>query len=162
MAVDGADLFVTNWFNNSVTELNASTGVLVRVISGSAYRFNFPSAIVVSGTDLFVANDLDNEGNTYPNSPPELDVSTGTVEKVISAPAYGLDEPVALLLDGAPARSERVRRFADKFNASTDAVVRVVSGPLYRFAGPCALVLRGSNLFVLNGAGGSVTEVQSW
>ena len=42
LAVSGSDLFVANYYGNSVTELNASTGALVRVISASSYRFNHP------------------------------------------------------------------------------------------------------------------------
>lgn len=34
-ALRGADLFVANWNGSSVTELDASTGALVRVISGA-------------------------------------------------------------------------------------------------------------------------------
>ena len=63
MALDGPDLFVANSGTDntdndvgSVTELDASTGALVRVISGSAYQFNDPSAMVLDGRDLFVAN----------------------------------------------------------------------------------------------------------
>ena len=52
MAVDG-DLFVANGGTDndvgSVTELDGSTGALVRVISGSAYQFNDPSAMVLDG-----------------------------------------------------------------------------------------------------------------
>jgi hypothetical protein len=39
-----------------VTELATATGALVRVLSGPAYQFNQPTAIVVSGADVFVAN----------------------------------------------------------------------------------------------------------
>jgi hypothetical protein len=56
MAVSGHDLFVANGAGNSLTELDASTGALVRVISASSYRFNGPVAMAVSGHDLFVAN----------------------------------------------------------------------------------------------------------
>jgi hypothetical protein len=40
----------------SLTELNALTGALVGVVSGPAYGFNGPDAIVLDGDDLFVAN----------------------------------------------------------------------------------------------------------
>jgi hypothetical protein len=56
LAVSGSDLFVANADGNSVTELNASTGARVRVISAAAYGFNGPDALAVSGSDLFVAN----------------------------------------------------------------------------------------------------------
>ena len=36
MAVAGGDLFVANYNGGSVTEVNASTGALVKVVSGPA------------------------------------------------------------------------------------------------------------------------------
>jgi hypothetical protein len=42
--------------SGSVTEIEASTGALVRVLSGSEYQFDYPDAMAVAGTDLFVAN----------------------------------------------------------------------------------------------------------
>ena len=36
LAIDGDDLFVANVYGESVTELNVSTGALVRVVTGSA------------------------------------------------------------------------------------------------------------------------------
>ena len=56
LTVAGDDLFVANNFGNSVTELDISTGALVRVVSGPAYRFNDPDALAVTSGDLFVAN----------------------------------------------------------------------------------------------------------
>ena len=56
LAVSNGDLFVANGAGSSLTELNASTGALVRVVSGPAYEFSVPDAMAVSGHDLFVAN----------------------------------------------------------------------------------------------------------
>ena len=39
-----------------MTELSASTGALVQVISGSSYGFDDPVAISSDGTDVWVAN----------------------------------------------------------------------------------------------------------
>jgi hypothetical protein len=39
-----------------MTEINASTGALVWVISGPQYRFDIPTAMTADGTDLFVLN----------------------------------------------------------------------------------------------------------
>jgi len=41
---------------NSVTELSASTGALVKIVSGSSYGFDDPSGITSSGTRIWVAN----------------------------------------------------------------------------------------------------------
>lgn len=55
-----AGLAFTNTLGNaggdSVTELSASSGALVRVISGSRYNFDFPEAIAADGGELFVVN----------------------------------------------------------------------------------------------------------
>ena len=44
---DGTHVWVVNSGGNSVTELSASTGALVKVISGSSFKFNDPSAIAL-------------------------------------------------------------------------------------------------------------------
>ena len=51
---------------NSVTELRASTGALVRVFSGSGYGFNQPDAISSDGTDVWVANDEGESVTAFP------------------------------------------------------------------------------------------------
>jgi hypothetical protein len=56
LASSGSDLFAANFAGNSVTEVSASTGALVRVIHGPSFKFGFPDAVAVSGSDLFVAN----------------------------------------------------------------------------------------------------------
>jgi hypothetical protein len=83
--------------------------------------------------------------NTYPGSLTELEASTGAVENVISAPAYGFDGPVAPPVDGPDlVVANSYDASLTEVNASTGALARVVSGPSYRSAGPCAMVLRGS------------------
>jgi hypothetical protein len=47
---------VANYVGNSVTELAAATGALVKVISGSSYGFNYPDAVSSDGTHVWVAN----------------------------------------------------------------------------------------------------------
>jgi hypothetical protein len=56
MVLSGTDLFVANEADQSVTELNASTGALVRVLSAPKYEFDGPVALALRGDDLFVAN----------------------------------------------------------------------------------------------------------
>ena len=62
-AVSGADLFVANGAGNSVTEVNASTGVHVATVGGRAFGFDRPQAIVATHGDLFVANGASNSGD---------------------------------------------------------------------------------------------------
>jgi YVTN family beta-propeller protein len=42
LSSDGTHVWVANEGNNTVTELDASTGALVQVISGSSYGFDSP------------------------------------------------------------------------------------------------------------------------
>ena len=63
MTRDGSDLFVANGGGpgaGSVTELATSTGALMRVMAGSYYHFDEPSALAVYGGYLFVANEVSN------------------------------------------------------------------------------------------------------
>ena len=68
MALSGDDLFVANLYGGSVTELNASTGSLVRVLAGSPYNFVDPDGMALSGDDLFVANAGDGSVTELPAS----------------------------------------------------------------------------------------------
>jgi len=49
-------VWVANGSGYSVTELSATTGGLVKVISGSRYHFNGPAAIAADRTGVWVAN----------------------------------------------------------------------------------------------------------
>ena len=52
---DGTNLWVTNAFGNSVTEV-AESGALVRTLSGGSYGFDEPTFAAFDGTDLWVTN----------------------------------------------------------------------------------------------------------
>ncbi len=102
IVVDGADLWVASWFANSLTEVSASSGHLVRQLSGARYRLDTPYGMALDG---------------------ELSASTGALVRMIRAPGYD------------------------------------ISGPKYKFDFPDAMVVDGTDLFVGNARGNSVTEV---
>lgn len=83
------------WIANgqSVTELNASTGKRIRVLSGEAYHFTGEPAIAVAGTHVFVVN---GDGNSVT----EIDASTGALVHTLTAPRYHLDNPVGIAVVG--------------------------------------------------------------
>ena len=83
------------WIANgqSVTELNASTGKPIRVLSGEAYHFTGEPAIAVAGTHVFVVN---GDGNSVT----EIDASTGVLVHTLTAPRYHLDNPVGIAVVG--------------------------------------------------------------
>ena len=100
LAVAGPDLFVANGpgtSRGSVTEVDATTGALVRVLSAQKYAFSGPSALAVVGPDLFVASNDDFTGGF--GSVTEVDISTGALVRVISSPSYGFAEPIAMVAD---------------------------------------------------------------
>lgn len=76
IACDGAHVWVANINSNSVSELLASTGALVQVISGASFGFNKPVAVLSDGTHVWVTN----EGG---NSVTELSASSGALVRLI-------------------------------------------------------------------------------
>jgi ribosomal protein S18 acetylase RimI-like enzyme len=77
VAFDGSDLWIANSSANSVTEVRASNGSLVRVLSNtsnSGFKFNNPDAIGFDGTDLWIANDV-----LAPASVTEVKASNGSL-----------------------------------------------------------------------------------
>jgi hypothetical protein len=101
LATSGPDVFVANSAVHgttlgpgpSVTEAATTTGALVRVLAGPAYHFEYPSALAVSGPDLFVANRSMYGPYGWPagtsslkGSVTQLNVSTGALVRVIHGP----------------------------------------------------------------------------
>ena len=168
MVLDQGDLFVgTNLFvvkgsgsdvEGSLTEVRASTGALVRVVSGARYQwFDTPSAMLADGPELFVASGAF-FGRT--GSVTEVDASTGALVKVSYGARYRLDAPVAMVLRGSDLFvANGGNNSLTEIDASTGALVRVVSGPAYQFDEPSAMVRDGNNLFVANQDGSSVTKL---
>jgi hypothetical protein len=103
IATNGPDLFVADRSigtgpieANSVTEVNAPTGALVRVLAGARFRFNYTYDMVVDGSDLLVGNlglpNRDDAGIT------EVDIAAGVVPKVLSGPDFA--HPIAMAVNG--------------------------------------------------------------
>jgi serine/threonine protein kinase len=84
-------LWVAN--GKSVTEFNAGTGKLIRVLSGEQYHFTGLPTIAVAGTHVFVVNGVG-------NSVTEIDASTGALEYSLTAARYHLDNPVGMAVVG--------------------------------------------------------------
>ncbi len=175
IAVDGNHVWVTDDpqtgngqmpapGDGTVTELDARTGGLVRVLAGPSYRFDFPGAIAAAGTHLWVANAY---GAGETGSLTELNASTGTIMQTL-IPA-GIDDPVDLAVRGRdmwvvndnPDDSGSVA----ELNANTGATIWTASGARYGFTDPSAIAIDGDRLWVTNlyagGSGGSVTELSA-
>jgi YVTN family beta-propeller protein len=85
---DGAHVWVTNLFANTVSELNASTGSLIQAIGVGGG----PRAVSSDGTHVWVAN-------TASNTVTELNASTGSLVETI-ANAAGTGDPFGISADG--------------------------------------------------------------
>jgi hypothetical protein len=99
-----------------LTEIDLTTGGLVRLISGARYDFEVPEGITVTGGDLFVA---DSAGNAITKVGPR----TGRLVGVIGGPQYHFASPVGLAADDGHLRA---------VNQSGDSVTDIDLGPWVR------------------------------
>ncbi|HTW06708.1 MAG TPA: PQQ-binding-like beta-propeller repeat protein [Acidimicrobiales bacterium] len=167
LAIAGDDLFVANagW----LTELNATTGTLLRVIDRPSPLTDHPVALAATGNDVFVAS---SGGGSQRPAVTEIDAATGAAVRVLASPRYGLDGPDALLVQGRTlfvANGEAslngraiVGGSVTEINTVTGALERVLSGKRYGFAGPAAMTTVGDQLFVASPEGsgcGAITQV---
>jgi hypothetical protein len=88
---------VVNYSGSSLTEVDAATGSLLGVVSGSAYDFDGPYAMALDGPDLFVAS---YGGSCSGARVTELDAATGVLVRVIRGPVYGFGQPSAMAIMG--------------------------------------------------------------
>jgi serine/threonine protein kinase len=84
-------LWVAN--GESVTQLNASTGKQVRVLSGTQYQLNGPTVVAAAGNNVFVVN---TNGDTVT----EIDARTGALEHSLSAEHYHFNSPIGITVVG--------------------------------------------------------------
>ena len=99
---------MANPLGNSVTELSAATGALVKVIRGPGYGFDGPSAITSDGTDIWVANLLGNPVT-------ELSAVTGERVRIIANVGLRLRRPLGHYLGRRPRLGgELLRQFGHR------------------------------------------------
>jgi len=76
VAFDGSHAWVTNPYENSVTEFDVATGSLVRILDKRADGFSAPTGVAVGDGHVWVTNQ-------HGNSVTQLDEKTGDVQKII-------------------------------------------------------------------------------
>ena len=69
IASDGTHVWVTNELGESVTELDAATGALGKVLAGPSYEFAAPGAVASDGTHVWVTNSDGDSITEFPASP---------------------------------------------------------------------------------------------
>jgi sugar lactone lactonase YvrE len=162
LAYGGGHLWVANQANNSVTEVDPSTGAWIKTIRKSADGFDQPTAIIDVGADLFVVN-----GG---GSVTELLAQNGSLVGHVSGPAFGFDNPVAVTVIGSrlyvlnagqPTASPAVPGSVTIIDAGTRNLLGTISGSAFSFDDPTALTTWQHDLFVTDEAANAVTEIDT-
>ena len=152
MTVSGSHLWVTDDQYWRVTELNAASGSLVRVIDSKADKFADPGPIAVSGGHVWVIN-----GRTGTNSVTELNATNGSLVRVLNSKAYGFDDPGAIAVSSG--RVFVLNADGDsitEINASNGSLVRIFNAHAgccafsqsFEWAEPVALAVNGTHLWI--------------
>ena len=144
--------------DNSLTEVSASTGALIQVLSAPSLDLNFPWQIEADGTYVWVANHGGNSGSSIT----ELNSVTGALNRVIRGPIADLDSPNemtsdvsdlwVITVDGA---NRGVNSQVDEFSATTGKLVRVLHDDVEV---PEGIANDGAHLWLSNDFSGNVTE----
>ncbi|MGO9910685.1 MAG: NHL repeat-containing protein [Acidimicrobiales bacterium] len=164
MVVSKGDLWVTDAKGNSVTELEASTGHLVRVVAnekGSLSRFDDPVAITSAGTDLWVANFAG-------NSVTEIDATSGAVLKTLSKTQYGFSAPAGIAYDGTNLWvTDSGANQVTELKATTGAFVQILTNTShnanYGFWSPASVMAAKGVVYVASPPGSSpmITQIDT-
>ncbi len=162
LAYGGGHLWVANQANDSVTEVNPSTGAWIKTITKPADGFDQPAAIIDVGADLFVVN-----GG---GSVTELLAQNGSLVGHVSGTAFGFDNPVAVaaigsrlyvLNAGQPTASPAVPGSVTIIDSGTRSLLGTISGPAFSFDDPTALTTWQHDLFVTDEAANAVTDIDT-
>src|ERR1019366_4359541 len=90
---DGASVWVAN-NNNSITQINASNGAFVRLLSGKPYNFSTVYSIYSNGTNVWTTNFAS-------NSLTEFNAKSGAFKTQVKTNSTNkLSEPVGVAMSG--------------------------------------------------------------
>jgi DNA-binding beta-propeller fold protein YncE len=155
IAADRARVWVANNGGNSVTELSAATGALIRVISGQRYQLNGPVAISANADNVWVAN-------AAGNSLTEINAATGALIRVISGKQFQLNGPQAITAGASHVWvADATGNSLTEINAATGALIRVISAPRYQLNGPQAVTADATHVWVASGNSKALTEINA-
>lgn len=176
IAVDRSHVWVANVFGNSVTELDARTGDVLRVVDAPRDDFKTPIAIADNGRDVWVVNDGVSGNVLGTGSITELNARNGSLVRVIRVAAAHFDNPGAIAIGDAHVWVTNLETSSEG-GSVTDidevdgSITRVISAAADAFDGPVAIAARDDRVWILssgvknyygNGKGvGSLTELNA-
>jgi hypothetical protein len=146
--------------SDSIVELDASNGALVKLERGTGHGGSLPQVLADAANRLWVTGGNDDVLT-------ELNASSGALLKTVAGTVYGFNPPGAMVYDGKHlwVASDYADSGASgtgaitEINVSTGAPVRVITGIGSGIDNPTNLAFDGSHIWVANGVGDSVAEL---
>ncbi len=176
IAERGSRVWVANVLGNSVTELNAKSGAIIRVIDARADDFATPIALAVTNAHVWVVNEGVRGNSRGTGSITELNTHTGALIRVITLEAARFDNPAAIAISGSRVWVTSLQTSTEggsvtDLDEADGSITRVVDAPADAFDGPVAIAARGNDVWIVssgvknyygNGRGvGSLTELNA-
>ena len=135
-----------------MSEIDARTGSLVRLITGPGYGFSSPTALAVHGTDLLVLN--------AGGSVTQIVAASGAWVRTIAGAKYGFNHPSAMVVAGAQAWvTNSLGNSMTEFDATSGAWIRTLTSPTYQLQSPSGIAFDGTRLWVADTATSAVTVI---
>lgn len=141
---------------SAVTEINATSGHLIRVVKSVNDGFDSPNAIAVGGSHVWITNGSlaptpPTPDGTTGNSVTELNATNGALVRIISSPKDKISIPDAVIVLGSNVwvGSTRNTRMVE-LNASNGSLVWTTNGTGSFYSSPLALTVTGSNFWEAN------------
>lgn len=154
---NGANLFVLN-AGNSVTEMTASTGKFVRVISGARFHFANPVAITSTGNTMLVLNA--GSAATPSGSITEFSSRTGAFVRRVVGAKFSFANPQALTVSGANVFvADEGNASVTEFKVANGALVRVIKGQ--GLDAPDGIAVASGNVWVADAASNAATDINA-
>jgi YVTN family beta-propeller protein len=159
IAVGGGKVFVANRAANTVTVVNAATRGLVAILSGASYSFNAPTGVAFDGSNIWVTNqNADSVTELSASTLAALNVVVDTTNLPSVGPIIFGDEYIFTL--SPPGSSPMVSQVTVSSPPSIPWMMCNTNGP-YNFNNPQAAVANGTNLWIVNEGGNSLTEMDT-
>lgn len=154
IAASGTKVWAVNL--NSVLEINASNGTVEQVIHAKADRFSMPFGLVVSGSHVWVMNNVVGDRIT------ELNGSNGSLVRVIRFRALvGFTWPDTIAVSGTHLWVTNENTIIE-LNASNGSLVRVIKANADGFeVMPAVYAFDAIHIWVVNTQSNSLTELNS-
>ncbi|MGB8179158.1 MAG: hypothetical protein WCF63_03235 [Acidimicrobiales bacterium] len=154
IATNGPDIFVANSVQ-SISEVNASTRQLVRIVFGSAYHFSKPVAITVAGGRVLVLNAGSGVGSIT-----EFSAQNGLPLTNISGSQFAFDDPVAFATNGPDVYvADKGNNSVTEVNMVTGQLIDVISQQ--GLSQPDGIAIEDGRVWVADSQSNAATEINA-